>query len=170
MITKRSFDAGYDDGYDDPYKQENKCVKCFTWGRGNINGLCISSIFFTFVGIALLVTLAAWSYISTLTSLDHVKTDHPKLYSSRYSSKSDIPTYRNRPAEFNDYITDTLQNDHMQDSEPSTALGGGQGYPDIVPVMGSSAAIPDTPFHMPPGVDKPYVIPAQPNDLNLDLI
>lgn len=162
MILKQ---RDIDDGYDDPYKQDR--VTCFSWTKGNINGICISSVLFAFIGIAILVSLAAWSYISTLTSLDNIKTDR-----NLFTSKTDLRTYK-KNNEFNDYIAD-MKNDKMTpdvvtDNNLSPVL------PDIpeIPLMGSSAAIPDSPFPLTSsdtGPDKPYIIPAQPNDLNLDLI
>lgn len=166
--TSRHTTPTTDDGYDDPFKQERTSVTCFSWTKINISGICISSVLFAFIGIAVLVSLAAWSYISTLTSLDHIKTDR-----NLYSSKTDVRNYK-KANDFNDYISDIkndkLQSEGMIDTTPISSV-----LPDIpeIPMMGVSAAVPDTPFPMTgsdAAPDKPYIIPAQPNDLNLDLI
>ena len=50
------------------------------------NTVCISSIIFAFISIGVLITLATWSYITTMASSDDsTRADHTKLHSHNHN-------------------------------------------------------------------------------------
>ena len=150
-----------DDGYDDPYKQDSQCVDCSAWTRGHVSRVCLSSAVLVVIGIAVLISIASWAYVSMITSSNSSpirKTDRTKLFTdkgdlrSSYMKTGDLPEISSDPIAL------------------APILPGDIGD---MPSIGSSAAIPDGPFALTgadSAPDKPYIIPAQPNDLNLDLI
>lgn len=77
-----------EDAYDNPQK------------KSSFNSVCISSLVFAFVGIGVLLSLATWSYITTMASLDDTrKADHTKLHSHK---RKNISYHRN--GDLDDYI------------------------------------------------------------------
>lgn len=161
-----------EEGYDDPYKQDYFWIRCFNWTKVNINGLCITSALLVLVGLAALISIASWAYISMVTTGNQPirKTDRTKLF----TDKNDFKYMKD-----NDLIHELSAQTKTDNSIPEISSDPMSLAPVIpadiadLPTIGNSAAVPEAPFSLATAdsaPDKPYIIPAQPNDLNLDLI